>query len=85
MTGNAVESLFRSSVIAKVGVRDILVVKAGRSAPELGLCCQKLPPGVPGPLVYEVLTGACIGLWLPELCSEVLNPETMSATNLASL
>jgi len=23
------------------------------------------------------------GLWLPELCSEVLNPETESATNLA--
>jgi len=31
------------------------------------------------------LLGSCrnFGLWLPELCSEVLNPETLWTTNLA--
>jgi len=60
----------------------LAVVKVGRSAPELshwGAKIVSLHSWSPN------LLSSCrnFGLWLLELCSEVLNPETVSATNLS--
>jgi len=73
----------RSTVLPFVDIaRNLPVVKVSRSIPELGSGRTKI---VTLRSWTSNLLSSCrnLGLWLPELCSKVLNPETLSATDLS--
>jgi len=62
----------------------IIPLISGISGPELSSVAPQnhQSPCVPGTQIYQVLAGT-LRLWLSELCSKVLNPGTLSATNLS--